>query len=122
MPPTGRAVAKKLGVDNFNSQMLFQPELNVRFGSWYMKQLMERFKHISQVEDVEYIVSGAYNSGPDPVEGWIEKYGAKDIDEFIEDIPYRETRNHIKKVMDGYQIYKEIYGSGNGMDETGSYK
>lgn len=107
MPATGSAVAKKLGVDNFNSQMLFQPKLNVRFGTWYMKQLMERFKHISQVE---YIVSGAYNSGPDPVERWIEKYGVKDIDEFIEDIPYKETRNHIKKVMDSYQIYREIYG------------
>jgi soluble lytic murein transglycosylase len=53
-----------------------------------------------------------YNGGPVRVKRWLKNYRDLDIDEFIEDIPLRETRNYVKKVMKSYYGYKRTYSGG----------
>ena len=103
MPSTGKEIAQKLKIRSFNPSMLFQPETNIHLGIWYMKNLMNSF------DNNHALVSGAYNGGQGRMKRWLEASDLSDIDEFIEDITIYETRNHIKKVMDSYYIYKELY-------------
>jgi soluble lytic murein transglycosylase len=54
----------------------------------------------------------AYNAGPQAVNGWITKHGAKEPDEFIELIPYQETRQYVKKVLHSYREYHRLGSTG----------
>ena len=103
IPSTGRHVASKIGIKNFRTSMLHQPEINIHIGVWYTKYLLDQFKNYA-------LVSGAYNCGPGRIKRLIKRNGLNDLDKFIENIPIYETRNHIKKVMDTYRIYKELFG------------
>ncbi|MBM3237275.1 tetratricopeptide repeat protein [Candidatus Poribacteria bacterium] len=103
MPGTGADVAQRLKISSFEPTMLFEPETNIQIGTWYMKNLMDTF------DNNHALVSGAYNGGPGRMKKWLEELDLSDMDEFIEDIPINETRRHIKKVMDSYYIYKELY-------------
>ena len=118
MVPTGKAIAKKIKFPDFKGEMLFNPKVNIQFGTWYMSDLMREFDNNCS------LVSGAYNGGPNRIKGWLQKAKPEkvtnlsptsiisqiDIDEFVENIPIDETRRHIKKVMDSYSIYRYLYG------------
>jgi soluble lytic murein transglycosylase len=104
MPETGAQIARRLGIEPFNASMLFDPEVSIRLGSSYMRTLLDRFGG-----DL-YLVSGAYNGGPGRLSRWMEQYQIADRDEFVEHIPIDETRNHIKKVMHAYGVYRDLYG------------
>ena len=113
MPYTGRDIAKQLKIRQFNANMLFQPEVNIRMGIWYIQNLMKTFNNNYA------LVAGAYNAGPGKMKQWLQQRDKSNtekqdflvnLDEFIEDIPIDETRRHIKRVMDSYYIYKELYG------------
>ena len=118
MVPTGKAIAKKIKFPDFKGEMLFNPKVNIQFGTWYMSDLMREFNNNCS------LVSGAYNGGPNRIKGWLQKAKPEkvtnlsptsiisqiDIDEFVENIPIDETRRHIKKVMDSYSIYRYLYG------------
>ncbi|MBM3241590.1 tetratricopeptide repeat protein [Candidatus Poribacteria bacterium] len=103
MPATGEDFAKKFNIQDFNTDMLFEPEVNVRVGAWEMKSYMDRF------DNNLFIVIGAYNAGPGRMREWMKRIDLSDLDEFIEDIPFVETRRHIKKVLDSYILYQELY-------------
>jgi soluble lytic murein transglycosylase-like protein/thioredoxin-like negative regulator of GroEL len=107
MPGTGEDVAQRLKISSFEPTMLFEPEINIQIGTWYMKNLMDTF------DNNHALVSGAYNGGQGRMKKWLEELDLSDMDEFIEDIPIDETRRHIKKVMDSYCIYKELYSGSN---------
>ena len=114
----GKAIAKKIKFPDFKGEMLFNPKVNIQFGTWYMSDLMREFNNNCS------LVSGAYNGGPNRIKGWLQKAKPEkvtnlsptsiisqiDIDEFVENIPIDETRRHIKKVMDSYSIYRYLYG------------
>ena len=118
MVPTGKAIAKEIKFPDFKGEMLFNPKINIQFGTWYMSDLMRRFNNNCS------LVAGAYNGGPNRIKGWLQKAKPEkvtnlsptsiisqiDIDEFVENIPIDETRRHIKKVMDSYSIYRYLYG------------
>ncbi len=118
MVPTGKAIAKKIKFPDFKGEMLFNPKVNIQFGTWYMSDLMREFNNNCS------LVAGAYNGGPNRIKGWLQKAKPEkvtnlpptsiisqiDIDEFVENIPIDETRRHIKKVMDSYSIYRYLYG------------
>ena len=99
---TGEWIAQKLNFENFNDEMLFSPEVNINLGCWYIGYLKERF-----LDDPILIISG-YNAGPGTTSKWLEQYDRADLDNFVENIPYPETREHIKKVMKSYQMYKRL--------------
>lgn len=92
--------AKKVG--NIGNKIdLFKEELNISLGIKYFGELLKKYKNIV------YAIS-AYNAGENAVDSWL-KNDYKDVDEFIEDIPYSETKNYVKKVLKTYYIMKQLY-------------
>ena len=105
MPQTAQKILAESGSEPFSRDRLFDPCFNIRLGSWYLAHLRQKFQN-----NLVYVIA-AYNAGPDVVSKWVRQYGDKEQDEFIDSIPYTETRNYVKKVMRSYWEYKRIYGS-----------
>lgn len=103
MPFTGRKVADLLNLKTFETRSLLEPETNIKLGSRYLQRLVEKFS--GKVP----LVAGAYNAGPHRVYAWVRNFGSLDMDEFIEHIPYIETRNYVKRVARNFQIYRLLY-------------
>ncbi len=104
MPFTGHKLAALLGEKNFAAPNLLQPETSVRYGSRYLKRLMDRF------DNTIPLVAAGYNAGPHRVKNWLISFGTLDTDEFIEHIPFLETRNYVKRVVSNTYIYGQLYG------------
>jgi soluble lytic murein transglycosylase len=107
MPGTGEMIAKKLSYPLFKEDKLFLPAININFGSWYLKTMITRFNGSLP------LAVAAYNAGPNSVDGWLKKWGRLDMDEFIENIPYQETRKYVERVIGYYEAYKAIYRYGS---------
>ncbi|MBK8189970.1 MAG: transglycosylase SLT domain-containing protein [Vampirovibrionales bacterium] len=105
MPATAGEVAGWLGVGGFQTMALFQPELNIRFGCRYLGHLDQTFP------GQPMLMVGAYNGGPNAVKRWVSKSAvfARDPDQFVEEIPYDQTRLYIKKVFGAYWNYRRLY-------------
>jgi len=99
---TAEWIAPKINIIDFNDEMLFSPKVNINLGCWYIHYLKEKFSN-----DYILMISG-YNAGPGITDQWLERYDQSDLDNFVENIPYAETREHIKKVMKSYQMYKRL--------------
>lgn len=99
---TAEWIAQKINIIDFNDEMLFSPKVNINLGCWYINYLKEKFSN-----DYILMISG-YNAGPGITDKWLEIYDQSDLDNFVENIPYAETREHIKKVMKSYQMYKKL--------------
>jgi soluble lytic murein transglycosylase len=104
MPDTAKAVARRLGEPEGARGDLFNQETNIRYGTGYLDQLLEQFSG-----NVIYAVA-AYNAGPTAVSSWIAKNGARDQEEFVELIPYQETRQYVKRVLRSYREYHRLGG------------
>ena len=102
IPPTTKRVTAALNID-YTRDLLFDPELNIKTGSWYIGRLFAKFK--GQVP----ISSGSYNSGPKPWIRWLDQNGDRPMDEFIELVSYRQTREYAKKVTETYARYLYLY-------------
>ncbi len=103
MPQTAERAARQLQFLEFEPEMLRDPRLNVRLGTWYMSRLLRRFEG-----NIVFAVA-AYNAGPEAVSRWIRKRPGLPPDEFIEEIPYPETRGYLKRVLRSYYEYRAIY-------------
>ena len=104
MPATGRELAQQLKIRRFRTSMLKQPDVNIQMGTKYIGDLNSWF------DDDPMLVIGAYNGGPGRMRRWVKSKNIKDIDEFVEKITIRETRLHIKKVIDSHDRYVALYG------------
>jgi soluble lytic murein transglycosylase len=105
IPSTGRRICRALGI-RYSRWKMYNPRVNIWMGTYYLAGLIERFDG-----NVPLALAG-YNGGPVRVEKWLKKYKELDIDEFVEDIPLRETRNYVKKVLKSYYGYKRTYSGG----------
>jgi soluble lytic murein transglycosylase len=115
MPATGEWVARVNSIAGFDREKLFESDMAINIGTWYVSQLMKRFKNDP------LLVAAAYNAGPEAVQGWIAKNGYQGArDQFVELIPYAETRGYVKKVLRNYAEYKRIYGKSAGIADFGS--
>lgn len=103
MPNTGRQVARLAGDSNFAVGDLFVPHKNVRLGSFYLQRLYNKFSGSFPQ------VAAAYNAGPHRVEAWLVGFGKLETDEFIEHIPFLETRQYVKRVLKNYFMYRQLY-------------
>ena len=83
---------------------LVDPATNVRLGSVYVRQLLDRYDG-----DVVKVLA-AYNAGEDAVRKWEQRSGAADSEEFVENISYRETRRYVKLVLGNVRRYRRLYG------------
>lgn len=103
LPATAGRAATRLGLPPPQPQKLYEPELNLTLGTHYLKELLQRYSN----NPVKAIA--AYNAGENAVARWEKQIVAEDQDEFIERIPYRETRLYVKLVLRNHRIYRKIY-------------
>ncbi|MBI2566822.1 MAG: transglycosylase SLT domain-containing protein [Candidatus Schekmanbacteria bacterium] len=105
MPATGSWVARKMGITHFKPRLLREDAMNIRFGSWYLASLRERF-------DGDWARAlAAYNAGPGHTRRWWETWGAVDGDLFAELVPFDETRHFIRSVRRNQAMYRLLYGA-----------
>ena len=102
MPYTGKRVAKIIGLQLKDEKDLFDPKINIQLGTSYLGQISRRFGEVIQI-------AGSYNAGPGRMKEWLKRFPDRDLDEFVESIPYIETRNYVKRVFRTHQLYKAIY-------------
>jgi soluble lytic murein transglycosylase len=103
MPMTGYKMSHLRGDRDFSPTELLTPQKAIEVGSAYLSRLSKKMK------DNYGLVAASYNAGPHRVDIWTKSFGHLDADEFIEHIPFAETRNYVKKVLTNMQIYRELY-------------
>lgn len=103
MPETAKWIAKQMEDDEFTINDLEDPEINIRFGTWYLASLNKEFK------GNEILMLAAYNAGRGNVKEWMESNQWDMNFNDIEQIPYKETREYVAKVMKSKQCYKKLY-------------
>lgn len=101
MPETAKKEGKKIGIILKNDSEIFEPEKNILIGSFYLKKLIEEFGNT-------VIAIAAYNAGEKAVSSWLKNNSYNDIDEFLEDIPYAETKEYVRRVLASYFEYLRI--------------
>ena len=102
MPMTANAVAQRYGYPSVGREDLFDRETNIRLGVRYLGQLLDQYGG-----NLAYAVA-AYNAGPIAVNNWIAMHQGRDQDEFVELIPYQETRLYVKRVLRSYGEYRRL--------------
>ena len=101
MPGTARLVAKDLGLNLESRWAILEEETNLTLGSHYLKQLSDQFN------GHRVLASAAYNAGPHRVSQWHQRFGGGTTAEWIERIPFDETRRYVQNVL----AYAVIYGA-----------
>jgi soluble lytic murein transglycosylase len=104
MPFTARKIASMLSEPNFKPTQLLDPPMAIRIGSRYLSRLMTSFD-----QNIPF-VAASYNAGPHRVKTWLAYFGGLEMDEFIEHIPFLETRNYVKRVVSNSYVYSRLYG------------
>jgi soluble lytic murein transglycosylase len=107
VPATGRRLARSLGIPRFRTSMLTNPETNVRMGTLYFSRLVQQFGGT-------YYALASYNAGESRVVRWRAERPGLDEDEFIDDIPFPETQNYVKRILGTAEDYRLLYGKGGG--------
>ena len=95
LPATAHGIALRTGGTGFRTRDLYDPEINVRYGSWYLRHLLDRY-------DDERTALAAYNAGQDNVDRWLAAGS---------DIGFAETRAYVDRVEDLKRIYSNVWGS-----------
>lgn len=101
--PTAKRVAGKLGMPTPTTQDLADPELNITLGTAYIRSLIVAYRNNY------FLAFAGYNGGPLNVNRWLQRRPGLDLDEFVETIPYTETRNYVKKVTTSLLRYRYLY-------------
>ncbi|WP_414401685.1 transglycosylase SLT domain-containing protein [Synechococcus sp. WC101] len=100
MPATGRWIAQKIGLAQYS---LTNPADNLHLGSWYFDYTHRTY------QDNTLLALASYNGGPGNVARWLSRFGFEDPDEFVEQIPFAETRGYVKSVFGNYWNYWQLY-------------
>ena len=101
MYSTAEEIAKKVNVD-LNEENILEPDININLGTKYISMLIQKYGNIN-------LALAAYNAGSGNVDGWIEKGTLKEDGSDIENIPFTETNNYVRKILRDYEIYKKLY-------------
>ena len=102
MSETGERLARATGLPGFQADDLFEPRTNIGLGSHYLSRLRQRFD--GQLS----AAIASYNAGPEAVESWVRGADAAD-DEWVEAIPYEQTRSYVKRVLRSLYAYRVLY-------------
>lgn len=108
MPKTGKTLASNLRINNYQRNNLFDPELSIRFGAYFLSNQIEYFKQSMAPHMCFELSLAAYNAGPHNAQNWLKRFPYTDVDLFIERIPFKETRLYVKLVLKNYEIYKAL--------------
>jgi soluble lytic murein transglycosylase len=94
-PATAKGIALRTGGSRFRVEDLYDPEINVRYGSWYLRHLLDKYRD-------EETALAAYNAGQRNVDGWLRSGGG---------IRFAETRHYVSRVEDLRDVYRRAYAS-----------
>lgn len=104
LPGTGAKVARELGIRRFSNQQLLSSTTNLQLGTRYFRAMVDQFGG-----RVEYALA-AYNAGDHRVRAWLADGTYRDVDEFVESIPFTETREYVQAIVRNAAMYKRLYG------------
>lgn len=104
IPATGRRLARSVGIRRFRTEMLTRPDVNVRLGTTHFKRLVTQFGGA-------HVALASYNAGESRVARWVAERPGLERDEFIDDIPFPETQNYVKRILGTAEDYRQLYGS-----------
>lgn len=110
LPSTAESVARKLGIAYSRDRLTDDPVYNIRLGSAYFADLLDRF------DGAAALALAGYNGGPRNVDRWLALYGDPRkgeiaLDDWIESIPYAETRNYVQRVLEAVPVYRQLLGN-----------
>jgi soluble lytic murein transglycosylase len=105
MPSTGRDLARRVGMPGFDRKDLFDPDVNIRLGTFYLRSLL------NELDKEPALALSAYNAGKGNALRWRKSLdGDFDVDRYVAGITYRETYNYVQKVTRSWTIYRHLYG------------
>ncbi|HZQ91006.1 MAG TPA: transglycosylase SLT domain-containing protein [Terriglobales bacterium] len=105
LPSVGKKLAKEVKLRNFSTDLLLMPQINLQLGTRYFRGLLDKYDG-----KVEYALA-AYNAGTDRVEDWSASGKYRDTAEFVENIPFTETREYVQAIMRNVHVYRRLYGT-----------
>ena len=105
LPSVGKENARKEGMKGFDTAQLLNPSVNLALGTRNLKGVLDRFGG-----QPEYALA-AYNAGDVPIRQWMNAGDFKDVPEFVESIPYSETRDYVQAILRNRELYRALYGS-----------
>lgn len=103
MPGTGRWIATQIEDDSFSVDKLYNVNMNIKYGTWYLSELQTEF------EGNEVLALAAYNAGRGNVYEWMEKYHWDINFKDYTKIPFPETREYVKHVLENKKYYNKLY-------------
>jgi soluble lytic murein transglycosylase len=103
LPSVGKSMAKHEGIKQFDTRKLLDPSVNLELGTANLKLVLDRFGG-----QIEYALA-AYNAGDKPIRQWLASDDYKDIPEFVESIPYTETREYVQAILRNREMYHSLY-------------
>lgn len=103
---TARDIGREVGIVEVSPDDLYDPRIIIELGAKYISTLSQRF------HDDHYNVAGAYNAGPNQVALWSRLAAGPGDDFFLSSVNFDETKDYIRKVMNSYRRYRQIYGDG----------
>jgi soluble lytic murein transglycosylase len=102
LPAAGKAMAREEGISHFETYQLLDPETNIRLGTRYLRKTLDKFGGVQ-----EYALA-AYNAGDERVLDWQAAGPYHGIDEFVESIPFTETREYVEAILRNEETYRAI--------------
>lgn len=103
LPKTGRSVAKQVKLKGYRPPQLYDPAVNLELGTRYFKDMVDKYNG-----QFEYALA-AYNAGTDRVADWLGDGHYRDPQEFVESIPFTETREYVQAIMRNANVYRKLY-------------
>jgi soluble lytic murein transglycosylase len=104
LPKVGKTVAKQQKLKHFSATQLFQPGINLQLGTKYFRSMVDQFGSF------EYALA-AYNAGTNRVQDWLGQGKYRDPQEFVESIPFTETREYVEAILRNANVYRQLYGT-----------
>jgi soluble lytic murein transglycosylase len=104
LPKVGKGVAKQEKLKRYSAQQLFVPPVNLQLGTRYFRSMVDKFGAL------EYALA-AYNAGADRVGDWLGQGKYRDAPEFVESIPFTETREYVQAILRNANVYRQLYGT-----------
>jgi soluble lytic murein transglycosylase len=105
LPKTGSKVARQIKLRTYSAPQLYTPSVNLELGTHYFKEILDKYNG-----QFEYALA-AYNAGTDRVEDWLGQGHYRDPQEFVESIPFTETREYVQAILRNANVYRQLYGT-----------
>ena len=105
LPKTGKSVAKQVRLKGYSAPQLYMPAVNLELGTRYFKDMVDKYNG-----QFEYALA-AYNAGSDRVGDWLGQGHYRDPQEFVESIPFTETREYVQAILRNAHVYRQLYGT-----------